>query len=278
MKTRRSTSVVVWGGACLASAAVMVAPAPVRGETLTTLGVAYTQNFNTLATSGFSSSLPFDWAFNESGSLANATYRADIGTNTTGDTRSLGSSSDADRAFGTLGSGSLTPVIGSKFTNSTGSTIAQLAISYFGEQWRDGDAGARTDRLDFQYSLNATSLTTGTWIDVNTLDFVSPSVSGVGARDGNLPANRTLKSDAITGLSILNGGTFWIRWNEFDTSGAEDALGVDDFFLTPSAAPGAVGVPLPVAAVGGLALFPLVAIRRVLRNQRDATEDASRPR
>jgi hypothetical protein len=34
------------------------------------------------------------------------------------------------------------------------------------------------DRLDFQYSLNATSLTTGTWLNDDNLDFIAPLTSG----------------------------------------------------------------------------------------------------
>ena len=33
----------------------------------------------------------------------------------------------------------------------------------------------------------------------------------------------------ISGLSIPNGATFFIRWTDFDASGADDGLAVDDF-------------------------------------------------
>ena len=91
------------------------------------------------------------------------------------------------------------------------------------------------DRLDFQYSTNATSLTNGTWTDVNQLNFNSPvTTGGSGALDGNAAANRTARSFTITGLSIANGATYRIRWTDFDrTPGADDGLAVDDFSLTP---------------------------------------------
>src|SRR6185369_6356194 len=38
----------------------------------------------------------------------------------------------------------------------------------------------------------------------------------------------------ITGLSIGNGSSFWIRWTDVDATGAEDGLAVDDFSLTAS--------------------------------------------
>lgn len=140
---------------------------------LTTIGVAYTQDFNTLASSGPNSSVPTGWAFNESGSNANTTYTAGTGSNNTGDTYSFGATSDTDRAFGGLQSSSLIPMFGASFTNNTGSPIASILIAYVGEQWRLGTR-SRFDRLDFQYSLDATSLTTGTWTDVDDLDFQTP--------------------------------------------------------------------------------------------------------
>ncbi|NLE61235.1 MAG: ExeM/NucH family extracellular endonuclease, partial [Planctomycetes bacterium] len=108
---------------------------------------------------------------------------------------------------------------------------------YTGEQWRLGQntTGRAADRLDFQFSTNATSLTNGTWVDNDSLDFSSPVVAGtVGALNGNMAPNRNALSFTITGLSIANGATFWIRWADTDLiPGADDGLSVDDFSLTP---------------------------------------------
>jgi hypothetical protein len=52
--------------------------------------------------------------------------------------------------------------------------------------------------------------------------------------NGNDPANQVAVSSSITGLSIPNGATFWFRWFDFNASGADDGLAVDDFSLTPS--------------------------------------------
>lgn len=211
---------------------------PLAAVSLTTLGSPYTQDFNTLAISGTSSTLPGGWELSESGTGANTTYTAGTGSGTAGDTYSFGSASSTDRAFGGLQSGSVIPTIGASFTNNTGSTITSLAVAYTGEEWRLGATG-RVDRLDFQYSTDATSLSTGTWTDANTLDFTAP-VTGltVGALDGNAAANRTSISSSITGLSIPNGSTIWIRWTDFNATGADDGLAVDDFSLTPSGSAG----------------------------------------
>jgi hypothetical protein len=198
------------------------------------LGVAATQDFNTLASSGTTNTtVPAGWYFLEAGTNANTTYRADNGAGGTGDTYSYGATGSAERAFGTLLSGTLTPMIGACFTNNTGDAIGRLIVTYTGEQWRQG-AASRQDRLDFQYSLDATSLGTGTWTDDNLLDFLAPNSGTVtGAYDGNVAANRVYLSDMIIGLNIAPGATFWIRWTDFNATSSDDGLAVDDFSLTP---------------------------------------------
>lgn len=194
---------------------------------ITSTTTAYTQNFNTLITSGTSSVLPTGWKLLETGTNANTTLAAGTGSATTGDSYSFGTGTATDRAFGALLSGSLTSTIGAQVKNSSGQNVTSITISYTGEQWRCGATG-RSDRLDFQYSLNATSLSTGTWLDVNTLDFASPSTTSTGAKDGNAAANRSAKSETIGGLNIVNNGIFWIRWNDADATGADDGLSIDD--------------------------------------------------
>ncbi len=211
---------------------------------LTTLGSAYTQNFDALSNTAASTTNNLTitgWFLTETGGGArdNEQYAVDNGGSTTGDTYSYGAAGSTDRALGGLQSGTLIPVIGAGFTNNTGTTITSLVISYTGEQWRIANtAAARDDRMDFQYSTNATSLTTGTWTDVNQLDFTNPIKTAVsaGALDGNAVANKSAISHTITGLSIPNGATFWIRWNDLNASGADDGLAIDDFSLTPQGA------------------------------------------
>ncbi|HJR26049.1 MAG TPA: ExeM/NucH family extracellular endonuclease [Acidimicrobiales bacterium] len=210
---------------------------------LTALGTAYTQDFSDLANSGTTNTaLPTGWFLHESGSSVanNDAYAASTGASTAGDVYSFGPSGDPDRAFGTLLSGTLTPTIGAAFTNNTGAEVAAIEVAYVGEQWRLGAVERGPDRLDFQYSLDATSLTAGTWNDADALDFTSP-ITGptAGALDGNLAANQTQINATVTGLAIAPGATFWVRWLDFNVSSAEDGLGVDDVNLTPRSEEGA---------------------------------------
>src|SRR5437773_261081 len=86
---------------------------------LAALDTPYVQNFDGLASSGTSASLPVGWAFWESGSssAANGVYSAGTGSGNAGDVYSFGSTSASDRAFGTLLSGTLTPIVGASFVN-----------------------------------------------------------------------------------------------------------------------------------------------------------------
>ncbi len=211
---------------------------------ITTAGTAYTQNFNTLSNTGTSSTMPIGWVFEEAGANANLIYTASTGSANGGDTYSFGSTASTDRALGGIQSGSLIPNIGASFTNNTGAAITTLNISYTGEQWRLGALG-RVDKLEFSYSTNATSLTTGTYTAVTALDFTAPTTTGAaGALDGNAVANKTAITSSILALNIPNGATFWIKWADFNATGADDGLSIDDFSIT---VPGGADITPPLA-------------------------------
>jgi uncharacterized protein len=247
-------------------------PAMADGSaSLTTMGATYTQNFDTLVSTGtgtLAANTPLGWNFAEVGGAAPTTYTAGTGSSATGDTYSFGAASVAERAFGGLLSGTVAPTIGASFINNTGTAITELAIAYTGEQWRIGNnAAARDDRLDFQYSTDATSLATGTWLDANSLDFINPikTAAVVGALDGNVAPNRTAISAIIGGLTIANGTSFWIRWTDFNPAGSDDGLAVDDFSLTPQVTvtptnPSGVGAANPASVVAGGTSLLTVAV------------------
>ena len=198
---------------------------------------AYTQDFDTLAISGTSSTTPNGWGFSEGDANANLLYTAGTGSSNIGDTYSFGATGSSERAFGALQTGTLNSTMGAAFTNNTGTTISSLNVAYTGEQWRLGTADANIDALDFEISTNATSLTTGTWTAVNTLDFVSPNNTTTGALDGNAVGNKTAISSSISGLSIAPGATFYIRWIGRDIAGSQDGLAIDDVKISVALPP-----------------------------------------
>ena len=228
--------------------------APALAQTIPVSGGTYSQNFDTLSNTAGSinnSTLPTGWLLNETGGSAardNEQYAVDTGASNTGDTYSYGAAGSTERALGSLRSGTLIATYGACFSNATGANLLNFDVGYTGEEWRLGTA-ARADQLDFQYSLDATSLTTGTWVDVNALDFVTPNTATVGAKDGNAVGNRTTLAATINGLNIANGATFCLRWNDADGTSADDGLAIDDFSLTVG------GVGLPLVAVSDVSAF-----------------------
>ena len=204
-------------------------------------GGTYQQSFDGLGTTNSSvtnrdlenlSSSLAGWYFNETGTSANTSITVGTGSGSTGDTYNLGASGTAtDRALGGLQSGSTVPSWGFQLTNNTGGAIEALNIAYTGQTWRVGGVN-RSDRIDFQYSLDATSLSTGTWTDVNALDYANPG-------QATTANGSVIHSQAISGtlgsLGLANGASLFIRWTDFNPSGADDAIAVNDFSLSPAA-------------------------------------------
>ncbi len=169
-------------------------------SSVVTGNTSYSQNFDSLAATGSSTVLPADWHIRETGATSNTSYTAGNGSVNTPDTYSFGATPVGDRALGTLVNSSSTfqSMFGAEFAVTGPLSLESLTVSYVGEQWRLGAAG-RVDALDFQYSTNATSLNSGTWNDVDTLDLTSKVTTGpAGFLNGNLVANRKSITDTFT--------------------------------------------------------------------------------
>ena len=233
-----ATALVATSGAASAAGS---SPAP--SYTLTS--TSYSQNFDGLASSGTSQSLPagFQIAEGNGGGAADGSYAAGTGSSNAGNVYSFGTAA-GDRALGSLTSGSVTPTwLGGIFTNGLGGTISGLTFTYDGEQWRAGNAAS--DALNFQFSLDATEVNNGTWTDINSLDFAALILGGNTALDGNLAANRRANlTGTASGLSIGHGQRFGFRWVDVDVSGNDHGLAVDNFRLSATLAQ-AGAVPEP---------------------------------
>jgi uncharacterized protein len=239
----------------LASALILAAPQVRAQVSLTTLGVPYTQSFDTLPASGSTtwtnnSTIP-GWFHARTGT--GTTIVANNGTSNAGNLYSYGTGTDTDRALGSVGSGNA--AIGNLFwgvrlQNNTGATITTLDVSFTGEQWRNSAAAAQT--VAFSYLVGSPTVTgslaefQSAGVAVPALDFTSPITGGAaGALDGNLAANRVTLTFSIGGLSIPNGTEVMLRWSDPDHTGADHGLSIDDFAVTPQGGPG-----LPNLSVG----------------------------
>jgi predicted outer membrane repeat protein len=190
----------------------------------------YTQNFNTLGASG--TSIVWNNDSTISGWYSTRTnYNAGNGTNNAGALYSFGTTTD--RALGSVASGTTgTIYYGLRLQNNTGSAITKLQVNYTGEQWRNGNNTSQ-QQLKFSYQTGSTltSLTTGTWTSVTSLDFTGPiATATAGSLNGNQIANRTVITPVIFNLvtPIANGEEIILRWEDVDDTGNDHGLAIDD--------------------------------------------------
>ena len=230
-------AIVVAGaiGLLLAGAGVAAGQA-----SLSAIDTAYTQDFNTLASTGQSDVVPVGWAFSELGTNANTHLyrrhrehqrRRHVQLRRDRLVRArVRDAAQRHAAFRRSAPRSPTTAARPSRRSTSPTPVSSGA-------WARSGRGA--DRLDFQYNLTATSLTQASgWVDVDSLDFSSPVTVGNRRRAGRERCRRTAPRSAgtITGLSIAPGQTFWLRWADFNVRGSDDGLAVDDFSLTPHAA------------------------------------------
>lgn len=235
----------------------------------------YSQTFDTLKDVTTASSSFYDWVDDSTingwyAALTNGDgitrIRATNGPTTRQTTplsisRSSGSEGALSLVGGTFTDSSIKHgMFGVRFVNAGTTTITSLSISYRGEQWTHMTGSE--DRLDFQYSVDATSLSTGTWTNQDALDFVALKTSAVtnGTIGGNAVGNFTTIAGTVTGISIAPGETFWLRWVDFDGPDDEQVLGVDNFTLSATFAP--IPEPAGYALTAGAGFLALALGRR----------------
>lgn len=243
-------------------------------------GGIYSQNFDTLPSSGTSSAFANDTTLNgwfafqsgtgsvvgrdtSAGWAAMSTIFADAGLGQ-GRLCSYGASNNTERAFGGINTGNTGDhVYALVLQNTSGSTYTDFTMSFTGEQWRAW--GTNLQKLEFDYEVLSTfSLAssvadlradnTATYTSVASGNFTSLATSvGGTAVDGNATGNRTLESVNAQPLTWNDGDYLVLRWwDENETGGKNHGLALDDFSFSANAAP--VPEPASIAAVGiGLA-------------------------
>ena len=205
-----------------------------KAQVSITSATPYTQDFNTLPATGSSTTnpSPANW-WRYAPTAGTATINVTSGTSNAGGFYSTGTGTNTDRSLGTLYSSSARPLYaGVKFINNTGSTIVSATVSYKCEQWRRGNTNAGlADTLLFEYTYTTDSINHGTWTNVSALVGSSTNTTTTtGALDGNAVFKNV--SGTISGLVVPAGGSFWIRFSDFDVSpGSDDILSVDDFSI-----------------------------------------------
>ena len=215
-------------------------------------GASYFQDFNTLSPTGAANpwsdnSTLLGWYVN----AGTATYEADDGTSIATGMKSYGDAAGPQAFERALGSRVIWPATfssGLRLTNISGNTLGSITLDYFGEQWFGGSLQNVSDVIVFNHSANATALNNGGWTNVSALNFTAPIQNFTGALNGNLAANRTLKSATISGLNWTNGTDMWLRWTH--TGAERQGLAIDEVHITGAPVPEPFTMALAASALG----------------------------
>ncbi|MBF2075794.1 MAG: ExeM/NucH family extracellular endonuclease [Synechococcales cyanobacterium C42_A2020_086] len=211
-----------------------------------TLSTPYAQSFDSLALTPVGVDLPWNNDSTLPGWYASrSVYRVGTGSSNAGALYSFGSADSAERALGSVASGSTGTIFyGARFINDTSAPVTTLTVRYTGEQWRNG-GNTTPQALDFAYRIGGSDLTSGAWVDVNSLDFTGPVASSTpGALNGNDTANRVAITGNLSGLTLAPGEELWLRWADADDASFDHGLAIDDVSVTIGDLPPAAGVTL----------------------------------
>ena len=234
------------------------------GAQISLTGSPYTQDFDSIGSSG--TTPPLGWnagtlsgALTTNGTLTIRSLSVNNGNSTTSGNMNYGTAGASDRALGSLAANGNAYVTQAVFNNATGLAITDLTISYDGEQWRDGGNTTAINTLGMAFSQQSVGGGT-TFLSLGAaFNFTAPKNGSSGtALDGNLAANRVAGIGGNFTVNIANGETFWLRWIDDDSTGADDGLGIDNFNLGYT-----IAIPEPSTfLLVGMGLLGVFAIRR----------------
>ena len=161
----------------------------------------------------------------------------------------LGAAGNSDRALGnyprTTPSGD--QVMQVAIQNNTGGSLSAIQLNYWGEQWRQSQGTSSSGPEMLRVLASTTSAISG-FTYIPSLDFLAPKQTTadapVGGLDGNNAANRVFISGTITFASAVpNGGTFYVRWHDWNDNGTSDHfLAIDDVQISSVPEPGTVSM------------------------------------
>ncbi len=238
-----------------------------NGNDFTNGSLTYSQNFNTLPSSGSAtwsdhSTIP-GWYAQRTGT--GTSIAASSGPSVQGNLYSYGTGTQADRALGSIGS-IPEPVAGHfawgvQFQNQSGQEITLTTLGYTGEQWWNNTSSTHTITLWYQVSASLmpslnpgtdntgwTSLSGGTFTNLHAGSFFGTSY------DGNAAGNRTLINLSSLGLVVPDGHFLMVRWSDLDQPSSDHGLAIDDVAIT--------FVPEPSSSLLMLSCLPVLLRRR----------------
>jgi trimeric autotransporter adhesin len=217
---------------------------------------AYMQDFDSMGPTG--TELPEGWSGSNHRNDPATPLALGVthGTTTSGGLYNVGAAGDADRALGSLATGTVWPRFGAQFQNTSDEVYTDLQLGGVMEQWRRGSDASVIEVTEFEYSFDARHIddADAIWHRLTGMDLVERLVDSTtaGAVNGNDPANQLVLSGFIHDVNWLQDGVFTIRWTDFDHPGSDGLYALDQFTLTAVPEPSTYAL-LGLGALGWLA-------------------------
>jgi len=220
---------------------------------LNTVNTPVTQNFDTMTPNSATATLPTDFradqnqgvrvvgSYSTAGTTTTQTA-SQPGTTATGGIYNFGSGSantGTDRAVGFLSTGSVNGGnLYAKYTNTTGSPLSVLRISYDVEKYRGG-SNAAGFRFQLFYSTTGAA---GSWTSAGSNFLTSFAADAGNTSCTPAPCSTTSVSNQLLSIPTLaNNSDIYLAWNYGVTTGTTvtnaQALGIDNISVTPIGGP-----------------------------------------
>ena len=220
---------------------------------------SYNQDFNALPSSGAATPITGTGPLASQGALtaisaAGSSWQAariagtqlvtpvnltvDTGAANAGAIYSYGATSSANRALGSLASGTTVPAFGAAITNTSGSILHVVTINFDSEQWRSSSNSSATvlgvvNTLQFAYGLSTSGITSSNFLS-SPLMTNEPFGNVIGGPpSGTTTANVGLVQLGPTYLTLSGinwnpGDTFFFRWQDANDVANDAGLAIDD--------------------------------------------------
>jgi len=164
------------------------------------------------------------------GSQSNINFSTSTGSATGSGVYSYGVSGNFNRALGSLAAGTGVYAFGLILKNETGIILNRIQIGFLATQWRRGGSGNKnTWRFGYQHA-DTVRPAVDTLINDHRFNLTSIH-SGIGAAtlNGHLSVNQIWIEDSITNINWLPGQVLVLQWADFDETGSDDAMAIDNF-------------------------------------------------